>query len=694
MSFVGHIFRSNDIGKDLLMGTVYGNRGRDNKTRYSDNIKEIGGGRSFVALGSMGLIDAVALGLCKKPKKPKKTAMNGGKKKTMPSKRKTKPAESSNDEDYYSGISITKVEKSPLKMKDVILHYTGNSGKWQLFVLLCPTVGMFIGAFHNIGISVLAPYSDVDYWCARPSNLKDKITPEEWKNMSIPYVNRKDGKIFDKCKRYDSNINSIEDLKTSAAMSNRTTLPCDDWEFDRSVYKHTIIDKWLLVCDRDILISISTSIYMAGLTIGVFLFGHISDTLGRKRTIMICVLLAAVASVSIAFSTYFALFILLRAILGGALYGGITTAFCLLMEVSSNKARAVLGAAFHLGFCVGMMILPWIAYAIKDWFYIQIVLSIPFVVLFMFACFLPESPKWLIIKNRYKEAVEVIKAGARMNGRNIPDDAKIEENLRKDQNKKLEAGESMTGTLFDLYRTPNLRKKTIIIYIQWYRNCIFKGLSQISNNYLTNLTNLTNFVFFRFVCSFVYHALSLNTGSLGGNSFVNMFLSGAVEFPACIVSVYILLKFGRRIPMSVAQIISGVGCLLVIVVPEGMNWLTVTFAMIGKFGTTLGFTIVHIYSSELYPTVVRNIGLGTSSMLARVGSMLSPFIKELQIHTNVYVPPVISGLACFLAASLVLLLPDTLDCNLPQTIEAAEKHTRTNNSSVRKKQEQQAISAL
>ncbi|KAG1691676.1 Organic cation transporter protein [Nymphon striatum] len=649
MSFVGHIFRSNDIGKDLLMGTVYGNRGRDNKTRYSDNIKEIGGGRSFVALGSMGLIDAVALGLCKKPKKPKKTAMNGGKKKTMPSKRKTKPAESSNDEDYYSGISITKVEKSPLKMKDVILHYTGNSGKWQLFVLLCPTVGMFIGAFHNIGISVLAPYSDVDYWCARPSNLKDKITPEEWKNMSIPYVNRKDGKIFDKCKRYDSNINSIEDLKTSAAMSNRTTLPCDDWEFDRSVYKHTIIDKWLLVCDRDILISISTSIYMAGLTIGVFLFGHISDT--------------SFDSIAV-------------------------------MEVSSNKARAVLGAAFHLGFCVGMMILPWIAYAIKDWFYIQIVLSIPFVVLFMFACFLPESPKWLIIKNRYKEAVEVIKAGARMNGRNIPDDAKIEENLRKDQNKKLEAGESMTGTLFDLYRTPNLRKKTIIIYIQWYRNCIFKGLSQISNNYLTNLTNLTNFVFFRFVCSFVYHALSLNTGSLGGNSFVNMFLSGAVEFPACIVSVYILLKFGRRIPMSVAQIISGVGCLLVIVVPEGMNWLTVTFAMIGKFGTTLGFTIVHIYSSELYPTVVRNIGLGTSSMLARVGSMLSPFIKELQIHTNVYVPPVISGLACFLAASLVLLLPDTLDCNLPQTIEAAEKHTRTNNSSVRKKQEQQAISAL
>ncbi|KAG1711224.1 hypothetical protein GQR58_002605 [Nymphon striatum] len=49
------MYISNDIGKDLLMGTVYGNRGRDNKTRYSDNIKEIGGGRSFVALSSPNL---------------------------------------------------------------------------------------------------------------------------------------------------------------------------------------------------------------------------------------------------------------------------------------------------------------------------------------------------------------------------------------------------------------------------------------------------------------------------------------------------------------------------------------------------------------------------------------------------------------------------------------------------------------
>ena len=51
IAFVGHIFRKGDICDDLLTGTVYGKRGRVRpKTRYSDNIREFCGNRSFVDL--------------------------------------------------------------------------------------------------------------------------------------------------------------------------------------------------------------------------------------------------------------------------------------------------------------------------------------------------------------------------------------------------------------------------------------------------------------------------------------------------------------------------------------------------------------------------------------------------------------------------------------------------------------------
>ena len=51
MAFIGHILRGNDIISELLLGMVYVTRGRGRpKVRYSDNIKEISGGRSMIQL--------------------------------------------------------------------------------------------------------------------------------------------------------------------------------------------------------------------------------------------------------------------------------------------------------------------------------------------------------------------------------------------------------------------------------------------------------------------------------------------------------------------------------------------------------------------------------------------------------------------------------------------------------------------
>ena len=49
MAFVGHVLRKGDFCKDLLIGAVYGKRGKGRpKTRYSDNIREYDENRSFV----------------------------------------------------------------------------------------------------------------------------------------------------------------------------------------------------------------------------------------------------------------------------------------------------------------------------------------------------------------------------------------------------------------------------------------------------------------------------------------------------------------------------------------------------------------------------------------------------------------------------------------------------------------------
>lgn len=60
-----------------------------------------------------------------------------------------------------------------------------------------------------------------------------------------------------------------------------------------------------------------------------------------------------------------------------------------------------------------------------------------------------------------------------------------------------------------------------------------------------------------------------------------------------------------------------------------MAWLRLVLACLGIVGMSVSFTTVYLFSGELFPTVVRNIGVGASSMCARLGSILAPFVVSL-----------------------------------------------------------------
>ena len=61
---------------------------------------------------------------------------------------------------------------------------------------------------------------------------------------------------------------------------------------------------------------------------------------------------------------------------------------------------------------------------------------------------------------------------------------------------------------------------------------------------------------------------------------------------------------------------------------SALHPLLVTLALIGKSCITGGLATLYVWSAELYPTVVRNSGMGSSSAIARIGSMLAPYIAK------------------------------------------------------------------
>lgn len=60
----------------------------------------------------------------------------------------------------------------------------------------------------------------------------------------------------------------------------------------------------------------------------------------------------------------------------------------------------------------------------------------------------------------------------------------------------------------------------------------------------------------------------------------------------------------------------------------GYLWLSTVFVMIGKAGATAAFNILFLYTSELYPTQVRNLGVGVCSAMARASGTMASYAGD------------------------------------------------------------------
>lgn len=116
-------------------------------------------------------------------------------------------------------------------------------------------------------------------------------------------------------------------------------------------------------------------------------------------------------------------------------------------------------------------------------------------------------------------------------------------------------------------------------------------------------------------------------------------------------------------------------------IPEGVG--SVICASIGVVASFIVFVVVYLYCTELFPTVVRNAAIGISSMSARIGSMIAPFVIEMR-DTALWLPPVVFAVIPLIAAFITFTLPETKGCELMTTIEEGEQFGRKPKSEIKK----------
>jgi len=546
----------------------------------------------------------------------------------------------------------------------------GDQNKWQIVIFLYTWIEGFLIGFHHLSSSFLGA-SD-GHWCNFDLNSAINNTGwtlEQKKSYALP-VNAETNKV-ESCKMFDlSGISIPSDF--DAALSARGDLgiiDCPDkhYSYDTSNGIDSIVYQWNLVCDDLWKLSTIQGSYMGGVFVGCMVWGWASDKFGRRLTMLVAAVIQVASSILAAFAPNYIIFIMLRFLIAFSVSGVFECGFVLVTEICGPHYRTYFGILTQFPFGWGAALLPVIAYFIRAWKSLQLAISIPCVLLGIFYWTIPESPRWLVAEGRLDEAIAILKNGAKTNNKTLPPDEELmemltaiaadDEDAQKEEKVEVELSASQKflsvfEEIFVLVKTPEMRKRTLNIFFSWL------------------------------IVAMVYYGLSLNSKNLGGDRYVNGFLSGFVEVPAVVVIIPLLAKLGRVKCYSGTFIAGGICCCLVALVTSvtsGQGWaiaLSVAIGIVGKFLISMTFAIAYLYTAELFPTKVRNLAVGLASTFARIGSISAPYIVDLLGSIHAGIPVVIFGLCSFAAGVTSLMLPETLNKRMPESVADVERAGR------------------
>lgn len=397
----------------------------------------------------------------------------------------------------------------------------------------------------------------------------------------------------------------------------------------------SIVTEWFLVKDQAYKVSLAGSLFFAGVLLGNVLFGPLSDKIGRKPVFLAGLFFEVLFGYATAFAPSYETFALSRLLVGMMNGGMALVCFVLSQEYVGKSYWAMTGTLTNMTFAVGIALFAGLGYYVRHWRTLATAANSPGVLFFLLSVNFPESPRWLYSQGRSEQAEQVLLYLAQQNGRDRTQ-LKLKRNSASTQN-----GSRRPGIL-NLITHPVLRWRTVVLMYVWY------------------------------ACSLVYYGLTMNAGGDTGNRYVTVAMYGLVELPAYPLCIYFINKpwAGRRKTMASFLVLAGFSCLFTMLIPvqTGLWFNGTSLALLGKLMVSAAFNIVYVYTSEQYPTVIRNAGLGVCSMSCRLGGILAPFVPSMRaLHQSM--PFVVFGLSGISAGCLSLLLQETLNRPIAETLE-------------------------
>ena len=356
---------------------------------------------------------------------------------------------------------------------------------------------------------------------------------------------------------------------------------------------------------------------LVGSIIGVLFAGILSDKLGRKLTMVISAILFSASALGCALCTDFTQLVVYR-IIGGVGIGVVSIVSPLyISEVSVAQYRGRLVSLYQLAVTVGFLGAYLVNYQLLAWSESGALLGVPLlnkifitevwrgmlgmetlpaILFFIIIFFIPESPRWLIVRGQERKAINILER--------IYNSITEATNQLKETQSVLTAE---TSSEWSLLMKPGILKAVIIGV------CIailgqFMGVNAV-----------------------LYYGPSIfeNAGLSGGDSLFYQVLVGLVNTLTTILALVIIDKVGRK-----KLVYYGVSGMVVSLILIGLYFLfgdslnvsslfLLVFFLFYVFCCAVSIcAVVFVLLSEMYPTKVRGLAMSIAGFDLWIGTSL------------------------------------------------------------------------
>ena len=367
----------------------------------------------------------------------------------------------------------------------------------------------------------------------------------------------------------------------------------------------------------------TVSSLLFGCMIGVFLAGKASDLLGRKKVLMLAALLFFFSAVGSATAHQLALFVIARMVGGLAVGVASILSPMYIAELSPAKYRGSLVSLNQLAIVIGILVAFFSNYLLvgtgeNNWRWMLLVMAVPAVLLFFSLFLIPESPRWLVVRQRNDEALKVLikTSGAEPAYYEL---LEIEQTLKNQEEAKYKE-----------------------LFLPKIRPLLFIGIILAVFQQITGINTI------------MYYAPKIfaNVGQSNDIALLQTIAIGATNVIFTLLAMSLIDRFGRKLLILVGSagmmlMLFGLSALYFLKLTTGILVLVFILGYIAFFSASLG-PAVWVIIAELFPNRLRSKGMSVAVMLLWMACILVTITFPMMLER-------LSGGITFLIFALICL---------------------------------------